>query len=222
MNASPSTARHLPMYRAECSPGPRPCPYVSCRHHLGHRLVASMARRGSSDDEIAAAVLEMDHTCSLDYADDDDAGREFADIAECIGVSRESIRNWVTGGLERLSRSLAGRGLGKQKRLALSRTYSDETKQTAIEMLKTADTIRVVSEALGIPRATLTGWAAAAGIANAGSQRHNTRHGVSNARRLEVVNLAENIGVAAASAETGVARNTIYFWISKKRGGLLD
>lgn len=57
-----------PRTRAACVNGPRPCPWVSCRHHLEHE----------------------DESCSLDVADQGE--HTLAEVGELLGLTRERIR----------------------------------------------------------------------------------------------------------------------------------
>ena len=67
-----------PRTRGDCKDGPRPCPWVSCAHHMAH-IVPSNASRWTTksivrDDEIdpedvAELIAAMEHSCALDIAD---------------------------------------------------------------------------------------------------------------------------------------------------------
>lgn len=69
-----------PRTRADCIDGPRPCPYVGCRHHLGLDV-----REGGS-----IAYSGAVETCSLDVADE--GGLPLLEVGRIIGVTRERIR----------------------------------------------------------------------------------------------------------------------------------
>lgn len=85
-----------PRYRAECLTGPRPCPWVSCRHHLmldvgvdgeihyNFRSLDEMARKGAA-------------TCSLDVAEDGEHGLK--ETGAAIGVGLERARQIQNAGL---------------------------------------------------------------------------------------------------------------------------
>jgi hypothetical protein len=79
---------HRPKKRGECENGIRPCPFVSCRYHLGHEIVAGMA--SASDDEIVDRVLAMENTCALDLADEGE--QTVTKIGSVMGISRERGR----------------------------------------------------------------------------------------------------------------------------------
>lgn len=80
------TSPERPKNRIDCVDGHRPCPWVSCRYHLLIHEVSSNgvirinratveSRRlddgyyeSWSDDDIAAAIKSLPHSCSLDAA----------------------------------------------------------------------------------------------------------------------------------------------------------
>lgn len=68
--------RRLPLLRAECEDGPRPCPHVTCRHHL-------VTEYGDEADPNGP-------TCSLDEAER--GGMTLEEIGDMLGVTRERIR----------------------------------------------------------------------------------------------------------------------------------
>lgn len=75
-----------PTVRAQCEAGPRPCPWVSCRHHLALDVTV--------DGAIVLSPLgefdELPETCSLDVAK---RGRHtLAQIAAVLGITRERAR----------------------------------------------------------------------------------------------------------------------------------
>lgn len=75
-----------PQTRADCVSAPRPCPWVSCRHHMLihdiydngqiriNRATAESRKLDDtdpvfwSDDDVAAAIESLPHSCSLDAA----------------------------------------------------------------------------------------------------------------------------------------------------------
>jgi hypothetical protein len=67
--------RVLPETRGECRGGARPCPMVSCRHHLlldvasDGRLYRTMPFDERSPESILEALVAMPETCALDVAD---------------------------------------------------------------------------------------------------------------------------------------------------------
>lgn len=100
-----------PQTRADCLDGPRPCPYVGCKHHLAMDVRPverpSLVRVGAVGDRnrtIRAAskdletwtdkLLEelgrMSETCALDVADR--GGITLDAVGKIIGITRERVR----------------------------------------------------------------------------------------------------------------------------------
>lgn len=76
-----------PATRGECASVERPCPFVSCKHHL----FLDVRETGSIKFNFPA--LEPDQlkeTCSLDVADGD--GLSLDDVGELLNLVRERIR----------------------------------------------------------------------------------------------------------------------------------
>lgn len=74
-----------PTRRSECVGGMRPCPFVSCRHHLALDVTEAGSMR------LTAELLEdMADTCALDVADRGPNG--YSVIARALGVSLERAR----------------------------------------------------------------------------------------------------------------------------------
>lgn len=77
-----------PRTRADCENVPRPCPYVSCRHHL---YLDVNPRTGSI--KIGRPDLEPDElerSCALDIADEGPATLD--EIAAALNISHERVR----------------------------------------------------------------------------------------------------------------------------------
>src|SRR4029434_4328489 len=63
----PETDYYKPRTREDCVDGPRPCPYVSCKHHL---YLDVSARTGAIKLNFPdLEVWDMNETCALDVAD---------------------------------------------------------------------------------------------------------------------------------------------------------
>lgn len=76
-----------PRTRGDCADGIRPCPWVSCRHHLYLDVFKEGAIR------VGYPKLEpgdIPETCSLDMADTGEATLE--EIASVMGLTKERIR----------------------------------------------------------------------------------------------------------------------------------
>ena len=87
-----------PSTRAECAEGERPCPFVSCKHHL---YLDVSARTGAiklnfPDIEVA----EMTETCALDVADR--GGVTLEEVGTLVNMPRERIRQIEVKGLAML------------------------------------------------------------------------------------------------------------------------
>lgn len=77
-----------PRTRGECREAPRPCPFVSCKHHL---YLDVDPRSGSI--KLNYPTLEpwdLEHTCSLDIADR--GGTTLDAVGELMNLTRERIR----------------------------------------------------------------------------------------------------------------------------------
>lgn len=82
----PEAVEH-PHTRAECVDGPRPCPYVSCRHHLAIEANPNGSITFNFRD---VEPDEMAETCSLDVADRGPASLD--EIAAALNLTREAVR----------------------------------------------------------------------------------------------------------------------------------
>lgn len=99
--------RHLPLLRSECRDGPRPCPYVSCRHHL----YLDVSRNGNLILNFPGLEPdELEHSCSLDIAE---AGaRRLEDVGTVLNLVRDRIRQIEVRVLAKLEISLRAAGVG--------------------------------------------------------------------------------------------------------------
>lgn len=87
-----------PQTRAECIEGPRPCPYVSCRHHL---YLDVHPRHGSIKLNLPDIEVEdMVESCALDVADRGAA--TFEEVGEILNLTRERIQQIEARVLARL------------------------------------------------------------------------------------------------------------------------
>lgn len=83
----PETGYYKPRTRAECVEGERPCPYVSCRHHLYLDVMETGSLKLNFPDR---DVDELGETCSLDVADR--GGETLEDVGDLMNISKERIR----------------------------------------------------------------------------------------------------------------------------------
>ena len=87
-----------PRTRAECANGERPCPFVSCKHHL---YLDVSARTGAIKLNFPdLEVWEMTETCALDVADR--GGTTLEEVGAIMNLTRERIRQVEVKGLAKL------------------------------------------------------------------------------------------------------------------------
>jgi hypothetical protein len=87
-----------PRSRADCANGPRPCMFVSCKHHLYLDVNPSTGsiKLNFPDKEI----WELGETCALDVADR--GGITLEEVGGIMNLTRERIRQVETRGLLKL------------------------------------------------------------------------------------------------------------------------
>ena len=94
----PETDYYKPRTRAECVDGPRPCPYVSCQHHL---YLDVSSRTGAIKLNFPdLEVWDMNETCALDVADR--GGTTLEDVGAIMNLTRERIRQVEVKALAKL------------------------------------------------------------------------------------------------------------------------
>ena len=94
----PETDYYKPRTRAECADGPRPCPYVSCQHHL---FLDVSNRTGAIKLNFPdLEVWDMNETCALDVADR--GGTTLEDVGAIMNLTRERIRQVEVKALAKL------------------------------------------------------------------------------------------------------------------------
>lgn len=87
-----------PVTRADCQGGERPCPFVSCKHHL---YLDVSARTGAIKLNFPdLEVWEMSETCALDIADR--GGATLEEVGAIMNLTRERIRQVEVKGLAKL------------------------------------------------------------------------------------------------------------------------
>lgn len=87
-----------PRSRGECQQGPRPCPHVSCRHHL---YLDVSPRTGAIKLNFPdLEVWELPDSCALDVADQ--GGITLEDVGAIMNLTRERIRQVELSALSRL------------------------------------------------------------------------------------------------------------------------
>jgi hypothetical protein len=94
----PEEAVDKPKTRADCVGGERPCPFVSCMHHL---YLDVSARTGAIKLNFPdLEVWEMAETCALDVADR--GGTTLEEVGAIMNLTRERIRQVEVKGLAKL------------------------------------------------------------------------------------------------------------------------
>jgi len=99
-DADIATCDERPRRRSECAEGPRPCPWITCRHHLAFDI----------DPKSGALKLnhpglepwEIPETCSLDVADRGETG--VLELATLLNVSRTRIDQILILGMRSMRR----------------------------------------------------------------------------------------------------------------------
>ncbi len=87
-----------PVHRAECQNGARPCPFVSCKHHL---FIDVSSRTGAIKLNFPdLEVWEMSESCALDVADR--GGTTLEDVGAIMNLTRERIRQVEVKALAKL------------------------------------------------------------------------------------------------------------------------
>jgi len=96
-----------PRTRADCQNMPRPCPFVSCEHHLYLDVNPDSGAIKLNFPQLE--VWEMAETCSLDVADR--GGITLEDVGAILNLTRERIRQVEVRGLVKI-RSKNSEALG--------------------------------------------------------------------------------------------------------------
>jgi len=87
-----------PKFRGECKEEQRPCPWVSCKHHLYLDVNPETGSIKLNFPDLE--VWEMKETCSLDVADKN--GITLEEVGEIMNLTRERIRQVEVRGLLKL------------------------------------------------------------------------------------------------------------------------
>jgi len=87
-----------PKTRGDCVDAPRPCPFLSCRHHIAYEVSAV----GSITHRFPGLELEdLPETCSLDVADDG-VDKTLEEIGLVMNLTRERVRQIEEEAIETL------------------------------------------------------------------------------------------------------------------------
>jgi hypothetical protein len=127
-----------PHARVECAEGMRPCPFVSCQHHL---YLDVSARTGAIKLNFPdLEVWEMTESCALDVADR--GGTTLEEVGAIMNLTRERIRQVEVKGLAKLAalrdmtalRDYVDEGpVGKRRLPVLARPTDSESESEGVE-----------------------------------------------------------------------------------------
>jgi hypothetical protein len=127
-----------PVNREDCQGGERPCPFVSCKHHL---YLDVSARTGAIKLNFPdLEVWEMNETCALDVADR--GGATLEEVGAIMNLTRERIRQVEVKGLAKLQalrdmaalRDYVDEGpIGKRRLPVLTAPDEDESESVDLE-----------------------------------------------------------------------------------------
>jgi len=89
-----------PKSRKECAQGPRPCMFVSCKHHLYLDVnpETGSIKLNFPDKE----VWELKETCALDVAEK--GGITLEEVGEILNLTRERVRQIESIGFSKLGK----------------------------------------------------------------------------------------------------------------------
>jgi len=127
-----------PKERAECGNGERPCPFVSCKHHLYLDVSAKTGAIKLNFPDLE--VWEMTETCALDVADR--GGTTLEEVGAIMNLTRERIRQVEVKGLAKLQalrdmmalRDYVDEGpVGKRRLPVLKAVEIDEDEEDEVE-----------------------------------------------------------------------------------------
>ncbi len=94
----PETDHQRPKTRAECLNTERPCPYVSCKHHLYLDVNSETGSIKLNFPDIE--VWQMTETCTLDVTER--GGVTLEEVGEIMNLTRERIRQLEMSALTKL------------------------------------------------------------------------------------------------------------------------
>ncbi|NJK32323.1 MAG: DNA-binding protein [Deltaproteobacteria bacterium] len=94
----PESGYWRPSRRGDCANVPRPCPYVSCKHHLYLDVepITGSIRFNASGRE----PWEIEASCSLDEAEE--GGLTLEQVGQRLGLTRERARQLEARALEKM------------------------------------------------------------------------------------------------------------------------
>lgn len=102
-----------PKRREDCVNGLRPCPFVSCRHHLFLDVNTSGSIVFNAQGGSEACPTEMQETCALDVAER--GGVTLEVVGAFLNVTRERVRQIEGKALKRLKTGVRGAAMESVK-----------------------------------------------------------------------------------------------------------
>lgn len=146
-----------PRTRPECRTGIRPCPFVSCRHHLYLEVTDAGSIKFNFPD---IEVWEMEHSCALDMIEVEPDGMTLGQIGAVLNLSREPVRKIQERALDELAPRPRSRNKSRPKRRGRRGPHhSTGTRNRAMEALvKEGMTLAEVHSELGVSKRTLRDW----------------------------------------------------------------
>ena len=102
-----NSSEERPFTRDECMSMPRPCPFVSCTHHL--YLDVNNNTGAIKMNFPGLEIWEIPETCSLDVADR--GGLTLEEVGAIVNLTRERIRQVETKGLMNMKKERRRLGL---------------------------------------------------------------------------------------------------------------
>ncbi|MGH7329329.1 MAG: sigma factor-like helix-turn-helix DNA-binding protein [Polyangiaceae bacterium] len=134
----PEVEVEKPRTREECVNGARPCPFVSCKHHL---YLDVSARTGAIKLNFPdLEVWDMNESCALDVADR--GGTTLEEVGAIMNLTHERIRQVEVKGLAKLEalkdmtalRDYVDEGpVGKRRLPVLAAPVEDEDEDESVE-----------------------------------------------------------------------------------------
>ena len=90
----------VPATRGDCVAGPRPCPYLSCRHHLWLVLQQDQAGNWQKGRHGETGFRpSTNETCALDVAE---RGAPSEEVGRLLGMDATRVRQLAAGALKKL------------------------------------------------------------------------------------------------------------------------
>jgi len=81
----------VPATRGDCFDGPRPCPYVECRHHLWASLHRDQRGNPQKGRQGASTLRPLTmESCALDVADR--LGLSYTEVGKLLGINPTRVR----------------------------------------------------------------------------------------------------------------------------------